>query len=109
MAGHVRFGARTGGALVILGGLLLAATLFFGEGVTAAFRLFPAGVLGVILFFSGLELAATSKVWELPPGDFPLAIITTVVAMWNMGIAFLVGVILWHASKRRWVHLAPTR
>jgi len=107
MAGHVRFGARTGGALVILGGVLLAATLFFGEGVTAAFRLFPAGVLGVILFFSGLELAATSKIWELPPGEFPLAIITTAVAMWNMGAAFLVGVILWQASKRRWVHLAP--
>src|SRR5207249_4494391 len=31
MAGHIRFGARTGGALVILGALLLVGALFFAD------------------------------------------------------------------------------
>jgi MFS superfamily sulfate permease-like transporter len=57
MAGHVRFGARTGGSLVILGAMLLIAALFFSESVTVLFRLFPPAVLGVILLLGGLELA----------------------------------------------------
>jgi hypothetical protein len=57
MAGHVRFGARTGGALVILGVLLTVGALFFADSVATVFRLFPVPVLGVILFFSGIELA----------------------------------------------------
>ena len=51
IAGHVRFGARTGGALVILGALLLVSALFFADSAATVFRLFPVPVLGVILFF----------------------------------------------------------
>ena len=58
MAGHVRFGARTGGALVMLGLLVLFAGLFLADSVTTFFRLFPSSMLGVILLFGGLELAA---------------------------------------------------
>ncbi|MBC7336903.1 MAG: sulfate transporter, partial [Clostridia bacterium] len=39
MAGHVRFGARTGGALVILKSLLVVLTLFFGQGIAVLFAL----------------------------------------------------------------------
>lgn len=59
LAGHVRFGARTGGALVILGGLLLGLALFYADSVATVFRLFPPPILGVILFFGGMELAAS--------------------------------------------------
>ena len=41
MAGHVRFGARTGGAIVILGVILLGGALFFADSVATLFRLFP--------------------------------------------------------------------
>ncbi|MBI4573987.1 MAG: benzoate/H(+) symporter BenE family transporter, partial [candidate division NC10 bacterium] len=41
MAGHVRFGARTGGALVILGAIVLFTGLFFSDSVALLFRLFP--------------------------------------------------------------------
>lgn len=51
MAGHVRFGARTGGALVILGSLLLVAGLSFADSIATLFRLFPLPILGVVLFF----------------------------------------------------------
>ncbi|HSR10075.1 MAG TPA: putative sulfate/molybdate transporter, partial [Thermodesulfobacteriota bacterium] len=48
MAGHVRFGARTGGALVILGVILLVLGLFFSDSVALIFRFFPPSILGVI-------------------------------------------------------------
>jgi hypothetical protein len=41
MAGHVRFGARTGGALVILGLVLLAIAIIFSGSVATLLRLFP--------------------------------------------------------------------
>ena len=61
MAGHVRFGARTGGAPVILGTVLLVVALFLSDSVDTLFRLFPMPVLGVILFFGGIELAASAN------------------------------------------------
>jgi MFS superfamily sulfate permease-like transporter len=63
MAGHIRFGARTGGALVIQGIILLVLGLFFSNSVALLFNMVPAAVLGVILFFAGLELA--SIVWDI--------------------------------------------
>src|SRR4029453_3978813 len=61
MAGHVRFGARTGGAPAILGPGLLVIPLFLLSSVDTLFRLFPMPVLGVILFFGGIELAASAN------------------------------------------------
>src|SRR5579871_1048715 len=45
MAGHVAFGARTGGAPVILGTILLVLALLFSNSVAILFRLFPSSVL----------------------------------------------------------------
>ena len=41
MAGHVRFGARTGGALVILGSILVLIALFFSDSVAVIFQDIP--------------------------------------------------------------------
>ena len=57
MAGHIRFGARTGGALVILGVVLLITALLFSGSVATLMRLFPVPILGVILFLTGAQLA----------------------------------------------------
>ena len=42
MAGHVRFGARTGGALIILGVIIVVIALFFSGSVETIFKIFPA-------------------------------------------------------------------
>jgi len=60
MAGHVRFGARTGGALIILGVIILVIALFFSGSVETIFKIFPAPILGVILFLTGAQLALGS-------------------------------------------------
>jgi hypothetical protein len=54
MAGHVRFGARTGGAPVILGTLLLILALFFSGSVSTLLQIFPAAV--GIAFLLGMAL-----------------------------------------------------
>src|SRR5450759_4514834 len=39
MAGHVQFGARTGGSSIILGSILLGAGLFLSSSIGTVFRL----------------------------------------------------------------------
>jgi MFS superfamily sulfate permease-like transporter len=101
MAGHVRFGARTGGALVMLGITLLVLGLFFGQSVGLLFNMIPEAVLGVILFFAGLELA--SIVWDIgrKKEDIYVLLVTAGIAIINIGIAFIAGLALYHALKRR--------
>jgi len=103
MAGHVRFGARTGGALVILGSLILVLALFFSDSVSILFQVFPPVILGVILFFAGAELALTARDIGAEKKDFYVMLITAGLAMWNMLAALIVGVGLYNLLKRAWV------
>ncbi len=107
MAGHVRFGAKTGGALVILGAILVVIALFFSESVSILFKIFPNAILGVgvILFFAGSELAIVVKDIGDRKSDFYVMLIVGAFAMWNMGVAFLVGVILDNALRRGWIRV----
>jgi len=105
MAGHIRFGARTGGALVILGTILLAGALFYADSVATLFRLFPHPVLGVILFFGGIELAASLNSETYSRADRIVLVVTAGVALWNMGGAYVTGLLLYHASRRRIIRL----
>jgi MFS superfamily sulfate permease-like transporter len=100
MAGHVRFGAKTGGALVILGTILILFALFFSDSVSIIFKIFPNAILGVILFFAGSELAIVVKDIGNKKADFYVMIIVAAIAMWNMGVAFLAGVIMDNALRR---------
>jgi len=101
MAGHVRFGARTGGSLVILGSLLLIVALFFSSSVLVILSIFPESVLGVILFFAGLELAASARDIGPEKSDFYLLIVTAGFSLWNIGIGFVAGLIMQELIKRK--------
>jgi len=105
MAGHVRFGARTGGSLVILGTILILFALFFSDSVSIIFKIFPNAILGVILFFAGSELAIVVKDIGNKKADVYVMIIVAAVAMWNMGAAFLAGVIMDNALRRGWLKI----
>lgn len=105
MAGHVRFGAKTGGALVILGSLLILIALFFSDSVAIFFKIFPNAILGVILFFAGSELAIVVRDIGDKKSDFYVMLIVAAFAMWNMGVAFLVGVILDNSLRKGWLKI----
>jgi MFS superfamily sulfate permease-like transporter len=105
MAGHVRFGARTGGAMIILGVILLSIALFLSDSVATLFRIFPAPILGVILFFTGAQLALGSCDFGKRKDDRFVTLVTAAIAMWNIGLAFVVGVAAYHLLKRGWMRL----
>jgi hypothetical protein len=102
MAGHVRFGARTGGATIILGVALLGLALVFGQSLPLLFQLFPQVVLGVVMFLAGVELASSSIDFGKGKVDLFLITVTAGLAVWNAGAALLMGVILslWLSSKK---------
>lgn len=103
LAAHIRFGARTGGALVILGSLVLGVGLFFADSVATLFKLFPRALLGVILMFGGLELAAGVHENPVRKEDRYVMLLTAGVSLWNMGVGYVAGLVLWHAYQRGWL------
>jgi xanthine/uracil permease len=105
IAGHVQFGARTGGALVILGAVLLVTAVFFSGSVGALLRLFPPSILGVILFLTGAQLALGSCDFSKDKGERFVTVITAALAVWNVGIAFVVGVTAYAMNKRGWLRV----
>jgi MFS superfamily sulfate permease-like transporter len=105
MAGHVRFGARTGGALIILGVVLVVLGLFFSSSVETIFRVIPNEVLGVILFLTGAQLALGSFDFSEDQGERFTTIVTAGLSIWNIGLAFVIGLALFHSIKRGWIRL----
>ncbi|HSB78328.1 MAG TPA: putative sulfate/molybdate transporter [Candidatus Methylomirabilis sp.] len=103
MAGHVRFGARTGGALVILGGLVLFTGLFLADSVATLFKVFPPVILGVILLFGGLELASGVRGEGNGKEQRYIMYLTAGLSMWNMGVGYVGGLLLWYACERGWL------
>ncbi len=105
MAGHVAFGARTGGAPIILGVTLLVLALFFSTSVEALFRLLSPAVLGVILFLAGAQLALGSCDLGKDKGERFVALLTAAFAMWNVGVAFVVGMTAIYLARRGMLRL----
>jgi hypothetical protein len=92
MAGHVAFGARTGGATIILGVILLFLALFLSDSVQLLFNLLPKSILGVILFLTGAQLALGSCDFSKDKGERFITLITAALCIWNVGLGFLVGI-----------------
>jgi MFS superfamily sulfate permease-like transporter len=105
MAGHVAFGARTGGAPIILGVLLLIVAFLFSGSVQLVFELFARPVLGVILFLTGVQLALGSCDFSKNKGERFITLATAAFSMWNVGLAFVVGMVLAQIAKRGWLRL----
>ena len=103
MAGHVRFGARTGGASIMLGVLLLTLGLLFADSIGTLFRMFPTPVLGVILFLAGTELALGSREPGGEKVDRFVMLGTAAFAVLNVGVAVLFGIAAHHAARRGWL------
>lgn len=100
MAGHVAFGARTGGAPIILGVILLALAFGFSGSIEVIFNLLPHAVLGVILFLTGSQLALGSCDFSKDKSERFITLCTAAFSMWNVGLAFAVGMTLTVMGRR---------
>ncbi len=105
MAGHVRFGARTGGAPIILGCVLVLLALFLSGSIETIFKIFPVPVLGVILFLTGGQIALGSCDLGENKNDRFVSLTVAACSVWNIGFAFVFGMALYHMLKRGWVRL----
>jgi MFS superfamily sulfate permease-like transporter len=89
LAGQYRFGARTGGADVYAGVILIIAALFFASGEVLA--IIPIGYFGAFLLFASLELARyglrTDRI-------LVTAVIAVLALITGMTVAFMAGMIL---------------
>jgi hypothetical protein len=105
MAGHVAFGAKTGGAPIILGVILLLGAFCLSGSVGIILELFPRAVLGVILFLTGAQLALGSCDFSKNKEERFITLVTAAFSMWNVGLAFVVGLILAYLKERNLLRL----
>ena len=77
--------------------------LFLADSVATLFKLVPRAILGVILMFGGLELAAGVHGDHFQKGDRYVMLLTAGVSMWNMGAGYLGGLLLWYGFQRGWL------
>jgi SulP family sulfate permease len=93
LAAHYRFGARTGGAPVMIGAILVIMALAFGEFGFALLAMIPNSVLGVLLVFAGLELCPLVRSLKGNEEYFVALLITGIaLAVPNMAWAFGIGI-----------------
>ena len=100
MAGHVRFGATTGGACIIIGSILLIIALLLGDSIVLLFKIFPIPVLGVILFLAGAQLALGARDKDFDKIDRFILYSVAAISIWNVGVAFLYGLFVYWLLRK---------
>jgi SulP family sulfate permease len=99
LAAHYRFGARTAGSNVIIGGIFLSLALIFGENIVTVLKLLPFSLLGVLLVFAGLQLALMIQDLRERKDLFVALLMLGIALATNLGIAFIIGIIAAYALK----------
>ena len=108
MAGHYAFGGRTGGSVIIEGGLYVVVGLFFGRGFGLFVQVFPLPILGIILLFEGLALMLLVRDLSSSRGDFVVVLLVGLIAVglpYGYLIGMLVGVAIAYLIRRDWIPL----
>lgn len=114
LTAHYRLGARTGGAPLMIGAILLAVGLFGGAALVPLVKLIPYAVLGVLLVYVGVQhLFLARDVRGIANWAVVAAIAATAVLTQNLAIGFAVGILVrqaaaFLASPRR-TATAPSR
>jgi len=102
LAAQVHFGARTGGAPVILGLLLLCAGLAWADAATALLGLLPPAVLGATLVLAAGSLARGVLERGARGSHTGLMLTVAVLSVWHAAAGLLVGLLL-----QRWWRARP--
>jgi hypothetical protein len=91
LAAQYRFGARTGGSMVMLGTAKIFLALLFGSSLLTWLQAYPASVLGVLLLFGGLELALVCRD-QIHRRDFLVVLLTAGLCLGaNTTVGFIGG------------------
>jgi SulP family sulfate permease len=92
LASRYRFGARTAGSNLIIGGFFLMIALLFGDQLLPIINILPFSVLGVLLIFAGIQLALTVIDIETRKELFVVVLIVGIALASNLAAGFLTGI-----------------
>lgn len=92
LAAHYRFGARTAGSNLMIGGLFLAVGILVGDRALALFSLLPYSVLGVLLCFAGAQLAMMIRDVKERTDLFVVLTMLAISLFSNLAIGFGIGI-----------------
>lgn len=104
LAAHYRFGSRTAGTNLIIGSIFIILAVLFGNNVVGIFNLLPVSVLGVLLVFSGSQLALTIMDLKGRREFFTAIIMVGITLTSNLAAGFIAGMII--AQLLRWKKLS---
>ncbi len=99
LAAHYRFGARTGGSNLIVGGLFLLLALLFGDSVVVIAQLVPLAMLGVLLFYAGSELCLSILDLQQRNDLFICLVITGITLTTSLAWGFAAGLCVYHLLR----------
>ncbi len=95
LAAQYRFGARTNGSIIFLGGAKMLLAVLFGGSLMAVCAAFPASILGVMLGFSGIELAMVSRDQTSRTDVFAMLLTAgACLGLNNMALGFAIGLVV---------------
>jgi len=97
LAAHYAFGARTSGSNIIIGGFFVLLAVLLGADAVNVLHLLPMGVLGVLLFFAGAQLALTI---QDVTSRSDLFVIVVMLGVTNLAWAFGVGVAMVYLFRK---------
>ncbi len=105
LAGQYRFGARTGGSVVMLGAAKVLGGLLVGGMAAAFMAAYPRSILGVLLVFAGVELAMPAR--DIASrNDFMVVLLTAggVIGLntaAGVAVGLLVGLLVGSSAKSK--------
>jgi len=108
LVGHYTFGARSGGSVILYGCLFLVLGLFFSQGFSEVVQIFPLPILGTLLLFEALTLAALLR--DIA-GSRPDLVVALLVGLLCSGLPYgylaglIIGCFVYYAMQRGWVGL----
>lgn len=94
LAAHYRFGARTGGSNLIIGGLFMVLAVFLGAGILHVLHLLPLAALGVLLIFAGVQLGLSILDLRERTGLFVALTMVGITLGTNLAWAFGAGIFI---------------
>ena len=91
LAAHYRFGARTAGSNIMIGGIFLVLAILLGAHALSVLNLLPLAVLGVLLVFAGAQLGLS--ILDLTDRNdlFIALLILAITLAVNLAAGFIAG------------------
>lgn len=99
LAAHYRFGARTAGSNLMIGLIFILLVVFFGSRMLSIFYLMPMSILGVLLLFTGGQLALTIMDLRARKDLFVALVILGITLASNLAVGFVSGIVMAYILK----------